>query len=380
MRVILIVLDGVGSGSLPDAKFYNRNTNANTLLHVVDNRLHELPFLSRFGFSYLTGNNQDLSSGVAVGRIRPITKDNDSAPIHWEMMGIIREGRLPLYPQGIPSNILEEIKRLSGYDFIGNVMVEKGSILTELRNEHMKTEKPIIYTTTDSVIQIAATIKHVPLSELYRICRIVRNLVPEVGRVIAKPFKINELGEYERDNKNRKDYILELPTNDFLLPKLQDAGIPILAIGKIADFFQNKAISKSISTGSNREGIKAIVQNLRNMKKGLIFANLVDFDMKGHSNDKEGMFSLLKEFDNEMPSILEEMLDDDLLIITSDHGCDPTQDTKTHTREYGILIYHKIAMNKFIELGSDWNFTDISTTISDYFHLNFKPGKIFNKF
>jgi len=349
-------------------------------MHTIGNKLNTLPSLHKFGFSYFLNGDNFIKEKVAVGKLKPITKDNDSAPIHWEMMGIIKKERLPLYPSGVPLSILKKLEKETGYKFIGNVMVEKGETLKNLQDEHQKTGMPIIYATTDSVIQIASMEEHVPLEDLYMICEVARKLLPDVGRIIAKPFIINEEGNYERDNKNRKDYIIPLSHQEFLLSKLEERKIPTVAIGKIGDFFHGTGILKEIKTSSNLEGIEAIIDSLKKIKKGFIFANLVDFDMMGHSNDTKGMFKLLKEFDNKLPLIVKEMKRDDLLILTSDHGCDPTQETKTHTREYGLLVCYQKKMKKFKNMGSSWKFIDIATTLADYFKIDFKPGKSFYKF
>lgn len=378
MRAILIVLDGLGVGSLPDANHYGCS-NSNTVKNAIGNKSNLLPFLYKFGFSYFLNQNYTKGENIIVGKLNPITKDNDSAPIHWEMMGIVRKKRLPLYPKGIPQIILKELERETGYEFIGNIMVEKGQTLKNLRDKHKKTGMPIIYSTTDSVIQVASMEKYVSLKDLYMICEIARKLLPDVGRIIAKPFIVDQKGSYQRDNKNRKDYIIDLHYQNSLLLKLQEQKIPTIAIGKIIDFFQGKGISKEIKTGSNLEGIKAIIKSLKKLKKGFIFSNLVEFDMMGHSNNVKGMFDLLKQFDNMLPEIIKNMKKDDLLILTSDHGCDPTKETKTHTREYGILVcYHK-KIKTIKSIGTHWQFIDIASTLADYFEVNFNPGKSFYK-
>lgn len=381
MRAILIVLDGIGVGSLPDAIHYG-SANANTLLHSIGgNGLRHLPFLRELGFSFFfNGDNSFFKRKVVLGKLRPITKDNDSGPIHWEMMGIIRKGRLPLFPKGIPKHILRELEKRTGYRLIGNIMIEEGQALKGLRDKHGETAKPILYTTTDSVVQIASMEKYVPLEDLYMICRTLRELLPTAGRIIAKPFILNEKGEYERDNKNRRDYMIAPPHQDFLLPKLQEKKIITIGIGKIGDFFHGVGISEEIKTGSNLEGIKATVNSLKSLKEGFVFVNLVDFDMKGHSNDTKGMFQLLKEFDSKLPVIIKEMNDDDLLILTSDHGCDPTQNTKTHTREYGLLVcYHK-KIKKYKNIGTRRTFAGIAATLANYFRVDFKPEEVFYNF
>ncbi len=379
MRAILIVLDGIGVGRLSDASHY-RGINPNTLSHSIGNRLDALPFLSKFGFSYFLNRNNYFGEKVLVGKLRPITKDNDSGPIHWEMMGIKRKGRLPLYPKGVPNGIVRDLEKRTGYKFIGNVMVKEGRILKKLRIQHESNAHPILYTTTDSVIQVAAMKKHVPIKDLYVICETLRELLPAAGRIIAKPFILNKDKEYERDSKNRKDYMLNPPHRKFLLPKLQEKKIPTIGIGKIGDFFQGIGISRGIKTGSNLEGIEATISTLQSLKKGLIFTNLVDFDMMGHSNNKEGMFDLLRQFDRKLPSIIKRMNEDDLLILTSDHGCDPTQSTKTHTREYGLLVCYQKKLKEYRDMGSELFFVDIATTLADYFNVDFKPGNLFYKF
>ncbi len=377
MKVILLVLDGVGVGSLPDANEYGTST-ANTLVNSLGNsRLDQLPFLKQIGFSYFFGENDQLKKGV-VGKLAPITKENDTAPIHWEMMGIKDAKRHTIYPNGIPQPVLNKLEQETEYKFIGNVMVEYGDTLSHLRDEHKKTKHPIIYCTTDSVVQVAAMEEYIPIENLYAICKVLRRLLPNVGRVIAKPFIINEDGNYERNNKKRRDYAISIPNDNFLLPKLEAVDIATIGVGKIGELFQNLGISKSIKTGSNTEGIATTIEVINNLKKGLVFANLTDFDMMGHSNNVQGMIELLKELDDKLPSVIDSMGDEDLLILTSDHGCDPTQSTKTHTREYGILLcFQKRMQNKLAYVG---NFADLASVTACYFGINFNPGNVFYDF
>ena len=385
MRAIVVILDGVGVGALSDAAHYGA-AQANTLSNVLGKKgLCGFDALREFGFSYFLNNKQEKGQkyekdGLVVGKLKPITKDNDSGPIHWEMMGVVRKERLPLYPGGISKLVLKKLEKETGYKFIGNIMIERSCTLDELRKQHQDSALPVLYATSDSVVQVAAMEECVPLKDLYKICEKLRQFLPLAGRIVAKPFILNKNMAYERDNRNRKDYMLAPPRRNLLLLKLQERKIPTIGIGKISDFFQGVGISKEVKTGSNLEGIRETKKALSTLKKGFIFTNLVDFDICGHSNDTKGMLRLLKQFNDNLPSIVKKMKDGDLLILSSDHGCDPTQETKTHTRENGLLVcYQKNSKRQGVSVFNG-GFIDIAATLADYFKINFKQGVSFVDF
>ncbi len=375
-RAILIVLDGVGVGALPDALEYNGVVGCNSIKNVAKVlRGLDIPYLGKLGLGVIEkikGIDPTLwSYCTMIGKIAPLTKANDSVPLHWEMMGILSES-FPLYENGLPKEIIKRAERETGYQFVGNITVTKPNQLEMLRIKHIKTGKPAIYCTNDSVVQIIAIPKILPLDELYRITEIVRQvLTGEHGvlRVVAKPFTLKD-GIFLRLEHLRKDYTLPPPTEGNILFPLLEKGIPLIAVGKISDFFMNVPFTKAFKGKCNEDHLKAILNSLRDEEEKFIFANLLDFDTMGHSKDIKGYAMKLEEFDSYIPDIISSMNDNDLLIITGDHGCDPTiESVKTHTREYVPLIMYNKKTTRRFNLGMCKSYTLIASTLSFYYGL-----------
>jgi len=339
-------LDGVGIGALPDAYEYNNVTNCNSLKNVIeamkDVNLYNLELLGLGSIERISRLRSDNYKSLTC-KLAPYTRANDSVPLHWEMMGILRES-FPVYENGLPDEMIKVIEKETGYKFLGNITVTKTDQLELLRKEHVKTGNPVIYCTNDSVVQIIATPEIIPLDELYRVTEIISRILfrkNAILRVVAKPFTIKD-GEFLRLEHLRKDYTLPSPIENNILFLISEKNIPSIAIGKVADFFPNVSFVKTIKRNCNKEHLEVIAECLKRDENELIFANLLDFDTMGHSKDVQGYYKKLEEFDNYLLKLTSSINDDDLLIITGDHGCDPTiKSVKTHTREYVPLIVYK---------------------------------------
>jgi phosphopentomutase len=382
-RVFLIVLDSVGIGELPDAGNFN-DVGAHTLLHISQhqNGLH-MPNMQKLGL----GNIETLEGIPPVntpeayfGKMVEVSKGKDTTTGHWEMLGLRTDTPFPSYPDGFPSELIQLLEEKTGRKVIGNCVASGTQIIEELGAEHMETGSMIVYTSADSVFQIAAHENVIPLEELYHICEIARELTLEdrfsVVRVIARPF-VGEPGNFTR-TANRRDYSVK-PPGKTVLSYLTEAGIEVVAVGKISDIFDGEGIGKSIHTESNMDGVDKILDCFDETKEGLIFANLVDFDAKfGHRRDPAGYAKALEEFDARLPEIQAKLTDQDLLIITADHGNDPTFHGTDHTREYTpLLVYMTRATNGDKNLGVRKTFADVGATIADIFQVKTPSGESF---
>jgi len=370
-RVILIVLDSLGVGSLPDADRFN-DSGAHTLLHIYQQRgVLNLPNLCTLGLGKIVdvGCRAGKISGC-YGTMHEQSVNKDTTTGHWEIAGIILDSAFPIYKDGFPPDIIEVFEKKIGRKVLGNYPQSGTVILDELGDEHLKTGNPIVYTSADSVFQIAAHEALTPWDTLYAYCRIARRLltgVHAVGRVIARPFR-GTTGCFERINEARRDFSIAPPA-ETLLDMLAKNHFFTVGVGKIGDLFGHRGLSQEIHTQNNADGVDrtlAAIEENRN-KKGLIFVNLVDFDMVyGHRRNVEGYAKALEAFDRRIPEIISAMTPEDLLIITADHGCDPTYKAHTdHTREYvPLLIYgHRVA--KDVDLGIRTTFADCGQTIAD---------------
>ncbi|MBR3486945.1 MAG: phosphopentomutase [Clostridia bacterium] len=366
-RAVIIVLDSVGIGFLPDAAEFGDKW-AHTLGNVYMKQGMKIPNMIGLGL----GNIEDSRlarvkfPAAAYGRSMEITKAKDTTSGHWEMAGFPMKVPFRTYPNGFPDHIISEFEKRIGRGTLGNEVASGTEIIQRLGDEHVKTGKPIVYTSADSVFQIAAHEEVIPLEELYRYCEIAREMLVGddlVGRVIARPF-IGKDGNYTR-TENRRDYALE-PMEDTILDALKNKGMDVVAIGKIEDIFAHRGITTVDHTKNNRAGIEATIRFLKEGKGDFIFTNLVDFDMLyGHRNDAAGYAAALEYFDSRLPEILKAMTKEDLLIITADHGCDPTYPGTDHTREY-IPILAMIGMGKGASLGTRQSFADIGATVYEY--------------
>jgi len=374
-NIIAIVLDGVGIGELPDSEKYG-DKGSDTLGNMakVLNGI-SLPNLEKFGL----GNISEISGIAKVeaplasyGKMCEKSVGKDSTTGHWELGGIITEKEFPLYPNGFPTEIVNKFLEFTGFSAIlGNKPASGTEIIKELGDEHVSSGNPIVYTSGDSVFQIAAHEEVIPLQRLYEICEIARTKVmigkDAVGRIIARPF-IGKSGEYKRTT-NRKDFSID-PTSETMLDVLQTAGINTVAIGKINDLYNYRGINKKVKTTSNLQGIENIIKESKSNSDSLIYTNLVDFDVYyGHRNDPKGFYTALKEFDEKLPLIVETIDESDLLLITADHGNDPTDISTDHTREYvPVLLYQKGV--KGINLGIRETFADFAQTIMHFYKIN----------
>ncbi len=375
-RVFVVVLDGVGIGALPDADEYG-DKNTNTVSNIAQKMggLH-LPNLQKMGLGNLAkikGVPPETDTTSAFGKAVEISAGKDSTTGHWELMGLQTKTPFPTYPNGFPDVIIEKFKKLTNSKAILGNKAESGTvIINELGEKHLETKFPIIYTSGDSVFQIAAHEDIVPVKKLYKMCRIAREEIlvgkHSVGRVIARPFIGTENGNFERTPR-RKDFSLSPPKNT-LLDYLFESGITVTGIGKIEDLFNNRGITFSNHTQHNPAALDALEETIASKRQGFVFVNLPDFDTAwGHRNNYKSFAHGLEQFDIRISKILSLLNENDIIFITADHGCDPTTSGTDHTREYiPILIYgHRIKNN--IDIGIRKSFSDLGATISELFKL-----------
>ncbi len=366
-RVVLIVLDSVGVGALPDADQYG-DEGSNTLGHIAETVLLRLPNLARMGIGNiipLRGIDPANNPQAAYGKMGAQAPGKDTTSGHWELAGLILEGPFPVYPEGFPEEVIRAFEEAIGRKVLGNKPASGTAIIQELGEEHMRTGYPIVYTSADSVFQIAAHEEVIPVEELYRYCRLARELLKgehAVGRVIARPF-VGEPGHFIRTDR-RQDFSLE-PPGPTLLDILSENGLPVLAVGKIKDIFAGRGITRWIHTHDNMDGIDKTCKFLRESSRGLIFTNLVDFDMLyGHRNDVEGYAAALEAVDRRLPEVMEGLDEKDVLVITADHGCDPTTPSTDHSREYVPLLIYGRGIRP-VNVGLRSTLADLAATIAD---------------
>ncbi len=368
-RVILIVLDGVGVGELPDAAEYG-DVGSNTLAHVAEAvgglALPNLEALGLGHIGHFAGIRTMGQPDGCFGRMGQLSRGKDSTAGHWEMAGILLEEPFPTYPRGFPKEMLDLFEQASGRKVLGNRAASGTEIIQELGEEHMRTGAPIVYTSTDSVFQIAAHERVVPVEELYRVCRAARKLLKpphQVARVIARPF-IGEPGLFVRTER-RRDFSVE-PPSPTLLDILKRSGQLIVGIGKIEDLFNGRGLTRSIHTGNNAAGMGETVRLLKTMPRGLIFVNLADFDtLYGHRNNPSGYAKALQEFDARLPALLDAVRPGDLLCVTADHGNDPTTPGTDHSREYVPLLVVGPRLAQGVNLGTRRTFADLGQTVAE---------------
>jgi phosphopentomutase len=370
--VIWIVLDSVGCGELPDAAEFG-DQGSNTLCHTLEATGVELSQLGQLGLFNIDGiycGEKKEHPIASFGKCMEESRGKDTTVGHWEMTGVIADKPLPTYPQGFPKVILDEFSELTGKEIIGNKAASGTAILDELGEEHMKTGKLIVYTSADSVFQIAAHEEVIPLHSLYHYCEIARKLLKghdAVARVIARPF-VGKAGAFLRTS-NRRDYSLS-PPGKTVLECIKEAGLDVIAVGKIEDIFNQVGITQAVHTKSNMDGVDQTLSFMRKDNQGLIFTNLVEFDsLWGHRNDVQGYGKGLKAFDNRLKEILAEMKETDVLIINADHGCDPTFPGTDHTREYIPLIVYGKTIKNGVDLGIRRTFADIGASVIDMLEL-----------
>ena len=385
-RVILIVMDSVGVGQLPDARRFN-DDHTNTLLHIYrqTGRLN-IPHLCALGMGKIAAvgcKTQDII--VCYGKMAEQSANKDTTTGHWEIAGLVLHVAFPTYPHGFPPEIIEAFEKKIGKKILGNYPGSGTEIIEALGEEHLKSGRPIVYTSADSVFQIAAHEAIIPLATLYDYCRIARGILTgrhAVGRVIARPF-VGTPGKFERHNAARKDFSVAPPA-ETLLDILQAKGFFTVGIGKIGDLFGHRGLSAEIHTAGNQDGVDRTLAAMEDYRKqkGLIFVNLVDFDMLyGHRRNAAGYAGALEAFDRRIPEILEALAADDLLILTADHGCDPSYKAHTdHTREYVPLLVYGPGIQKGVDLGTRSTFADCGQTIADLLGAGqLASGKSFKK-
>ena len=380
-RITLIVLDGAGIGEMPDAPEWG-DAGSDTFGHVLASRDVKLPNLRRYGL----GNIRPLQSVSpadkpegSYGRCALRSNGKDTTTGHWEMAGIILEQAFPTYPNGFPPSVIDHFIRETGVPgILGNIPASGTEIIKDLGAEHVKTGKPIVYTSADSVFQIAAHETVIPLPQLYEMCETARRMLNgehEVGRVIARPF-LGEPGAFFR-TENRHDYAVP-PPRENLLVALADEELDVVCIGKIASIYDSTGVTQELIAKNNKQSMDQTIAALRDNTRGLIFSNFVDFDMLyGHRRDTEGYARALEKFDERWPELEGAMREDDLVVLTADHGNDPTYRGTDHTREYAPLVVYGKKAKAGIDLGTRESLSDIGSTIAENFGLKLKAGRSF---
>ncbi|MDR2648348.1 MAG: phosphopentomutase [Clostridiales bacterium] len=369
-RAIIIVLDSVGIGELPDAADYG-DAGSNTLLNIKARRPDmELPHMNRLGLCHIDGASALGYVKDPVGafcKLAEVSKGKDTTTGHWEIAGINLTEAPPTYPEGFPQEIIAEFEERIGRKSIGNIVSSGTGIIAEMGDEHVSTGYPVVYTSADSVFQIAMHENVIPLEEQRRISRIAREILKaphNVSRVIMRPF-VGESGNYTRTS-NRRDFSLE-PIGTTMLDCLKSAGLAVAAVGKIEDIFAGRGITRAVHIDGNMDGVDKTLEYMENVPNGLIFTNLVDFDMiYGHRNDVDGYADALMAFDRRVPEILNLLRDGDTLFITADHGCDPTTPSTDHSREYIPLLVYGKHIRPGVNLHIRDTFSDIAATVLDY--------------
>lgn len=370
-RTIIVVLDSVGIGELPDAEDYG-DKGADTLGNLAEavGGL-ELPNLEQLGLGKirdLKGMDNNIEAKGIYGKMAEASMGKDTTTGHWELAGLVSNTPFPKYPDGFPAEVIDPFLEKTGFDgILGNKPASGTVIIEELIDEHLETGNPIVYTSADSVFQIAAHEDVIPVERLYEICEIARDILTGehgVARVIARPF-IGEPGSLERTDR-RKDFSLE-PPQPTLLNLLEDAGQDVIGVGKIIDIFAGSGVTESNHVINNMECVDATLDYMEKVDEGLIFTNLVEYDMTyGHRRDVDGYYQALKDFDNRLPEILASLKPTDLLVLTADHGCDPTYEGTDHTREYVPLLLVNQNLKKNMRLKTRDSFADLAATIAEF--------------
>lgn len=380
MKILLIVLDSFGIGEMPDANKFG-DLGSNTYLNILNKTNVDLSNMKTLGLNNINGIN--LSQDKCLGnyaRLKELTFAKDTTAGHYEISGLILEKPYPTFPNGFPQELINNLEKELGVTFLGNEVASGTEIIERLGEEHLQSRKPIIYTSADSVLQIATHTDIYPIEKLYDMCEKARKVCSGdycVGRIIARPFATNSEGKFYR-LEGRKDYALS-PPSETMLDKLKNNGFDTVCIGKIEDIFNFRGITESYHSKNNQEGILEILKHSKRQNiNGLIFANLNDTDMLyGHRNDPVGYANALKEFDNTIPQIIENLSDEDILLITADHGCDPITPSTDHSREYVPLLIYSKTFKKGINLGTINGFNIISKSILDLFKIEENNDSIF---
>lgn len=371
-RVFLTVLDSVGVGAMPDAASYG-DEGSNTLLAASKSKYFKLPNLEKLGLFQIGGigfNDPKIQAMGAYGKLAERSKGKDTTTGHWEIAGIVSEQPMPVFPNGFPKEVIDAFENETGRKTLCNKPYSGTDVIRDYGREHMATGALIVYTSADSVFQIAAHEDIVPVEQLYDYCRIARRILTgkySVGRVIARPFA-GIYPDFERTVR-RHDFSLKPPA-ETMMTQLSDSGYDVISIGKIVDIFAEEGITQAFRTTGNLNGIETLKETMKKDFCGLCFTNLVDFDMKyGHRNDVDGYAKALSEFDTHLPQISELLQDGDILMITADHGCDPSTDSTDHSREYIPILAYGRCIRQDTDLGIRTGFGDIGATVLDYFDV-----------
>ena len=381
-RVIWIVLDSVGIGALPDAADYG-DVGRSTLGHIAESRALKIPTLVKLGLANIEPLSHLPPSPAPIGAFgkgRTHSPGKDTTTGHWEMAGVWLDQAFPVYKHGFPADLIAEFERQIGRKTIGNKPASGTEIIKELGEEHVRTGKPIVYTSGDSVFQIATHEEVIPINDLYRMCEIARKLLDgpnRVGRVIARPFT-GEVGHFVRTPR-RHDYAVD-PPKPMLMDVLVGLGVPIFGIGKIHDIYNGRGLQNYVTTKSNSDGMEKLTAAVKERSSGLIFCNLVDFDMLfGHRKDVEGFAESLEEFDVQLAAFLPQLKSSDLLMITADHGCDPDPrwETTDHSREYVPILAYSPGSGAGVRLGIRDTLADMGQTIAENFGGRIPHGESF---
>jgi phosphopentomutase len=379
-RVILIVIDSLGVGEAPDAELYG-DRGSNTLGNMARATRLQLPNFVELGLANiepLAGIEPSYAPLGAYGRCAPASPGKDTTTGHWEMAGVHLARPFPLYPRGFPREVMDEFERRIGRGSLANVAASGTEIIERLGVEHIVTGRPIVYTSADSVFQVAAHEEVIPVEELYRICEAAREILAgphEVGRVIARPF-VGEPGAFVR-TANRKDYAV-LPPEGTLLDRLAARDVPVHTVGKIHEVFLGRGIRTHVKSKGNADGMEKVLEAMQDVPRGLIFVNLVDFDqLYGHRNDVEGYARALEAVDQWVPRLRQRMTEADLAIFTADHGCDPTTPSTDHSREYVPVLAFGPAARKNVNLGTRTTISDIGQTVAENFGVRVENGSGF---
>ena len=377
-RVAIIVLDSVGIGELPDAAKYG-DEGSNTLVNIKKEYPEfSVPNMAELGLGNIEGEDICLlgktdSPKGCYAKMSEASNGKDTTTGHWEISGIVTENPFPTFTEtGFPKEVMDKFEKAIGRKTLGNISASGTAIINELGDEHVKTGYPIIYTSADSVFQIACHEDVIPVDELYKMCETVREILVgdyAVARVIARPFIGNGNGNYTRTER-RKDFSLA-PTSETILDLLKAEGKSVVAIGKIEDIFEHRGMTVTDHTTNNHDGIEKTIEYLKKDFEGLLFTNLVDTDMiYGHRNDVKGYAEAVMYFDSKLPEIKSAMKDDDILIITADHGCDPTTPSTDHSREFVPLLGYGKNIKEGVNLGVRKQFSDIAATVAEYLGIN----------
>ncbi len=377
-RIIVIVLDSVGIGETPDAAAYGdvgSHTLGNMARVVGGLKVPHLQSMGLANIAILEGVRPQTQPTAAYGKMAGVSPGKDTTTGHWELMGIHLNQPFPLYPKGFPPEVMDRYEAESGRGWLGNYPASGTVIIDELGEEHMQTGKTIVYTSGDSVFQIAAHEEIIPVEELYEICQTAREILRgehEVSRVIARPF-IGHPGQFER-TANRHDFSV-IPPQPTVLDSLKEAGLMVYAVGKIKDIFTGQGITAAVPTQNNMDGIDKTISAMQTQReRGLIFTNLVDFDAKfGHRNNPEGYANALAEFDRRLPEITDALAEDDMLVLTADHGNDPTTPSTDHAREYVPILISGTPVKQAVHIGVRTTFADLAATIADIFQVKPTP-------